>query len=55
MAEPSVASREVTEAAVVAAGRRAGRLVGRQAGHRQAEAVIEGRNPINETNDGRCN
>ena len=47
MAEPRVASREVTEAAVVAAGR--------QAGHRQAEAVIEGRNPINETNDGRCN
>ena len=50
MAEPSVASREVTEAAVVAAGRRAGRQAGRQ-----AEAVLEGRNPINETKDGRCN
>ena len=47
MAEPGVASREVTE---VAAGRRAGRQAGRQ-----AEAVLEGRNPINETNDGRCN
>ena len=32
MAEPRVASREVTEAAVVAAGR----LVGRQAGRAQA-------------------
>ena len=47
MAEPRVASREVTEEA---AGRRAGRQAGRQ-----AEAVLEGRNPINETNDGRCN
>ena len=40
----------MTEVAAVAVGR----LVGRRAGHRQAEDVLEDRNPINETYDGRC-
>ncbi len=44
----------MTEAAEVAVGRLVGRLVVRQGGHRQTVDVLEDRNPINETNDGRC-